>query len=359
MSNVSIRIGAIGCGRIAQHYSKILASGAVSGWEMVGVCDPIQERAADLAGHFKTRSFTDHEEMLRQCRPELVLVLSPSGLHYTHTRIALTHGMHVLTEKPVAMLPSEASELHRLAREMKLMCAVAFQNRFNPAIQCVRRALETGRFGNVVTGTVRLRWCRKQSYYEDGWHGTWAQDGGVINQQALHHVDILNWLLGPVDSVCAATGNRVNRLEAEDTLIAAVRFKSGALGTIEATTGASEDLEASLSVVGSKGLAVIGGIALNKVETWRFAEPQPEDVDVPVKFSQDVPNGFGWSHGPLLQQVLDTIAQGSVDPPVSAEDAMRTTELVHALYRSEEERGWVSLATKPISERLGRIQHKQ
>jgi predicted dehydrogenase len=257
------------------------------------------------------------------------------------------------------MLPSEASELHRLAREMKLMCAVAFQNRFNPAIQCVRRALETGRFGNVVTGTVRLRWCRKQSYYEDGWHGTWAQDGGVINQQALHHVDILNWLLGPVDSVCAATGNRVNRLEAEDTLIAAVRFKSGALGTIEATTGASEDLEASLSVVGSKGLAVIGGIALNKVETWRFAEPQPEDVDVPVKFSQDVPNGFGWSHGPLLQQVLDTIAQGSVDPPVSAEDAMRTTELVHALYRSEEERGWVSLATKPISERLGRIQHKQ
>lgn len=355
MSKVPIRMAAVGCGRMAQHYAKILASGSVSGWEMVGFCDAVAQRAADLAAQFTARSFTDYVEMLEQCRPDLVLVLSPSGLHYAHTRIALSQGMHVLTEKPVAMMPSEAKELVELARESKRMCAVAFQNRFNPAIQCLRRALEQDRFGDVVTGTVRLRWCRRQSYYEDGWHGTWAQDGGVINQQALHHVDVLNWLLGPVESVCAATGNRVNRLEAEDTMVATVRFTSGTLGTIEATTGASEDLEASLSVVGAKGLAVVGGIALNRVEAWRFVDALPGDEDVPAKFSQDVPNGFGWSHGPLLQSVLDTLAQGRVDPPVSAEEAMRTTELVHALYSSDEERGWVSLASKPVSKRLGKI----
>lgn len=354
MSNGQVRMVVIGCGRVAEHYRKILLSGAVTGWKMAGCCDPLRERAAEFAGHFKAPCFTDYVEMLKECMPQLVLVLSPSGSHYAYTRIALEHGIHVLSEKPLAMLPSEAREIVSLAKEKKLMCAVAFQNRLNPAIQCVRRALQAGRFGQVVTGTVRVRWCRRQNYYQDGWHGTWAQDGGVINQQALHHVDVLNWLLGPAESVCAMTSNRVNRLEAEDTLVAAVRFKSGALGTIEATTGACEDAEASLSVVGAEGLAVVGGIALNRIEAWRFVDSLPEDAKAPAMFSQDVPNGLGLSHGPLLQEVLLTIGRGGIDPPVSAFDAIETTDLVHALYRSDEDRGWISLASKPISKRLGK-----
>lgn len=355
MKTDAIRIVVAGCGRVAQHYRKLLESRQVSGWEMVGACDTLLDRATDLAKPFHAEAFTDYEAMLKQSRPDLALVLSPSGMHYNQTRMALEHGIHVLAEKPLAMLPTQARELSLLTKRNRLMCAVAFQNRLNPAIQCLRRALQAGRFGNIVTGTVRLRWCRNQEYYEDGWHGTWAQDGGVINQQAIHHVDVLNWLLGPVESVCAAAGNRVNRLEAEDTMVAAVRFKSGALGTIEATTGASEDVEASLSVVGAKGLAMIGGIALNRVEAWRFAETLPEDAEVPTNCSQDVPNGLGLSHGLLLQQVLDALRAGSLVPPVSAEDAIQTTALVHALYRSEEQRGWVSLDNQPISERLGQI----
>ncbi len=349
-----IRIAVVGCGRVAQHYRKILDSGAVSGWQMVGFCDIIEDRAADFARHFNSHPFTDYEKMLVESLPDLVLILTPSGLHHIHARRALERGAHVLVEKPIAMLPSEARELDALATAKGLMCGVAFQNRLNPAIQCLRQALVEGRFGHIVTATIRLRWCRYQDYYEDGWHGTWHQDGGVINQQAIHHVDALTWLMGPVDAVCATTANRLNRLEAEDTMVAVVRFASGALGTIEATTAARpQDFEASLSVVGEKGLAVIGGIALNKVETWHFVEPTPEDSEIPEKFSQDVPNGYGLSHAPLLQGVINNLREGRIDPPVSAEQCIQTTELVHALYSSDERGGWVSLADKPISIRLG------
>jgi predicted dehydrogenase len=355
----TLRIAVIGCGRVAQHYRRIFDSGVVTGWKLVGFCDVLLDRAQDFARHFDGRAFTNHEEMLDQCRPDLVLVLTPSGQHYGQTRSVLERGLNVLVEKPITMLPSEARELSALARAKGVMYGVAFQNRLNPAIRCLQRAIAANRFGKIVTATIRLRWCRQQAYYEDGWHGTWVQDGGVINQQAIHHVDALNWLLGPVDSVCAATANRLNRLEAEDTIVAAVRFAGGALGTIEATTAARpEDYEASLSVVGEKGLALIGGIALNKVETWRFVEPAPEDAEAPHQYSQEVPNGYGLSHGPLLQQIIDSLREGSIVAPISADDAIRTTELVHALYRSSETGGWVALADNPESEFLGKSQQR-
>jgi UDP-N-acetyl-2-amino-2-deoxyglucuronate dehydrogenase len=359
MKNRIIRIATIGCGRVAQHYRRILDSGVVSGWKMVGFSDVLGDRSQDFANHFDARAFTSHEEMLDRCRPDLVLVLTPSGQHYEQTRMVLERGLSVLVEKPITMRPSEARELSALAREKGVMYGVAFQNRLNPAIRCLRRAIDGQRFGRIVTATIRLRWCRQQAYYEDGWHGTWAQDGGVINQQAIHHVDALNWLLGPVESVCAATANRLNRLEAEDTIVAAVRFASSALGTIEATTAARpEDYEASLSVVGEKGLALIGGIALNKVETWRFVEPSHEDAEAQHRFSQEVPSGYGLSHGPLLQGIVDALAAGSTVAPIPADEAIRTTELVHALYRSSEVGGWVALSDNPESEYLGMSQKR-
>lgn len=357
MKKSEIRIAAVGCGRVAQHYWKILDSGVVTGWNMVGFCDLIEDRAKAFADHFQAEAFTDCVDMLNRCRPDLLIVLTPSGLHAEHARAALERGVHVLAEKPISLLPAQARELDELARSKNLMYGVAFQNRLNPAICCLQRALEAGRFGKIVTATIRLRWCRYQDYYEDGWHGTWAQDGGVINQQAIHHVDALRWLLGPVQAVCATTANRLNELEAEDTMIAAVRFEDGALGTIEATTAARpEDFEASLSVVGEKGMALIGGIALNEVQTWRFVEPLPEDENAPAEFSQAVPTGYGLSHGPLLQLVVDALREGRIESPVSAAEGIATTELVHALYKSTETRQWVSLDTKPLSSLLGKTQ---
>ena len=293
--------------------------------------------------------------MLEQVRPDLVLILTPSGSHYSHSKLALQMGCNVLVEKPAAMHPFQAQELVNFATISRLMYGVAFQNRLNPAIRCLREALLAGRFGRIVTATVRLRWCRFQSYYEDGWHGTWSQDGGVINQQAVHHLDALNWLLGPVSTVSSISTNRVNQLEAEDTLVAALTFASGALGTIEATTAARpQDFEASLSVVGENGLAVVGGIALNEIQTWSFVEPQESDAEVQSACSQDVPNGYGLSHIQLLQATFDSLLAGVTTPPIPVEDTIPTIELVHALYRSNEERRWVSLFDKPCSRLLGR-----
>ena len=194
-----IKIAVIGCGRVAEHYKKIFNSGVVSNWRMVGFFDLISERSDSFARHFNTKAFDNYEEMLNVCEPDLVLILTPSGLHYHHTKIALNHGCNVLTEKPVTMLPDEAIELEQIAKSNKLMYGVAFQNRLNPAIMALEKAIKNNRFGKIITATIRLRWCRYQDYYQDGWHGTWSQDGGVINQQAIHHVDAINWLLGPID----------------------------------------------------------------------------------------------------------------------------------------------------------------
>ena len=350
-----IRIGVIGCGRVAQHYKKIFNSGVVSGWELVGFHDIIASRSKSFAKSFNTQSYDNYQDLLNQSKPDLMLILTPSGLHYEHTKIAFSNHCHVLCEKPITMLPDQALELEKIASSKKLMYGVAFQNRLNPAIQALERALKQHRFGKIVSSTIRLRWCRYQDYYEDGWHGTWAQDGGVINQQAIHHVDAINWLLGPIKAINATITNRLNDLEAEDTLVAIMKFENGALGTIEATTAARpEDFEASLSVVGEKGMVLVGGIALNKIEIWKFIETNDQDKTAVIDFSQEVETGYGISHGPLLQKVIDSLEVGDIAPPVSAKDAILTARVVHALYRSDELQAWAKLDDKPISHRLGK-----
>jgi predicted dehydrogenase len=350
----SITLAVIGAGRVAQHYKLILDSGVVSGFSIVGVCDIDYKAAESLSRHWRCGAYVCPQKMLDDLKPDLVLVLTPSGMHFEHAFIALEAGSHVLVEKPVTLLPSDAVTLMNLADSKSLMLGVAFQNRLNPAIQCLKSAVQHNRFGSITSATVRLRWCRHQNYYDDEWHGTWAMDGGVINQQAIHHVDALNWLVGPVEAVCAFGCNRLNRLEAEDTMVALIRFVNGAVGTIEATTAARpRDIEASLSVVGEFGIAVIGGTALNKIDIWEFDKSQPEDPLVPKRFSQDVPNGYGLSHGPLLKGTIDRLRQGITEPIVSVRDCIQTSELVHALYASHEQQGWVMLKSKPMSMKLG------
>ena len=355
MKNKTINTAIIGCGRLAKHYFKILNSGAVKGINIIGVCDENPSKSNEYAKLFNCAGHTNYETMLKKIKPDLVLILTPSGFHTLHTRIALEHNTNVMVEKPLSLLSSDTKSLIALAKSKNLILEVAFQNRFNPAIQALKKALDKDRLGKIVSATVRLRWCRYQEYYEDGWHGTWAQDGGVSNQQAIHHIDALDWLLGPIDSICSTTGNRLNNLEAEDTMVAIVKFSSGALGTIEATTAARpKDYEASLSVVGEKGLIVVGGIALNKIETWNFVEPEINDSNIQNLFSQDVPTGYGLSHGPLLQSIVDQLRS---DHPInydSVEQAFRTTSIIHAIYYSDEIKKWVKISDNPISLRLGK-----
>jgi predicted dehydrogenase len=244
------------------------------------------------------------------------------------------------------MVPADIRRLDGQAKAKGLMYGVAFQNRFNPAVRLLKSAVDDQRFGAVTSLSVRLRWSRDQTYYSDGWHGTWAMDGGVINQQAIHHVDVLQWLFGPI--------YEVNQLEAEDTLVALFRTSSGALGTIEATTAARpRDYEASLTVTSEGGVARVGGIALNRVDEFDFVRPLVSDPQTAEAASQNVPTGYGLSHGTLLREIADRLKTGITDAPVNAIDSVHTCEIIHALYQSDEQRQWVAVGEASLSARLG------
>ena len=350
---VPVRTLLLGCGRVAAHYVDVLTGALgedVEGIEIVGTCDVVAERAQDLAARLGGEATTDLTQALATLRPDLVVVMTPSGDHHRHARQVLEAGVHVLVEKPVTMRPDEADDLVALAAERGLHCGVAMQNRLNPAVMAVMAVREE--LGELVTASARLRWARFQDYYEDGWHGTWAMDGGVINQQALHHLDALQWICGPVEAVCAAGTRRANVLEAEDTLTAVLRFASGALGTIEATTAARPvDLEASLTLTAANGSVSIGGIALNRIVSWDVEGH--DEAEVVRRHSREVRSGYGDRHVPILQTMVDAVAGRAPAPAVTATDGAEVIRLIHALYRSVETGGWVRLADHPVSELLG------
>jgi UDP-N-acetyl-2-amino-2-deoxyglucuronate dehydrogenase len=352
------RIGILGCGRVSRRYLEVCRDELKDATVTV-VCDLKHELAQSIAAELNAEATYSLESLLQKDNVDVIVILTESGKHGTHARQILEAGKHVIVEKPAAMLPDEVLMNEQLAAEKELMYAVIHQNRLNPALQVLKKHYDSGRFGKIVLATIRLRWCRYQEYYNDGWHGTWAMDGGVLNQQAIHHLDALEWICGPIDRVVAAQSNALNQLEAEDTTVATVKFVNGALGNIEVTTAARpEDFEASISIVGENGMVVVGGIALNQIETWKFVVPLPEDSSIPVQHSQKVPSGYGLSHGPMLQELVDRLNEGRLDPLVSGTDAVHCIQLSHAIYCSVEEGGWVQLVDNPLSSRLGKV-HQQ
>jgi predicted dehydrogenase len=217
-----------------------------------------------------------------------------------------------------------------------------------------REALDQGRFGKLVLGTVRVRWCRDQNYYDqDPWRGTWAQDGGVLANQASHHIDLLEWFMGPVRSVHARATTALVEIEAEDTAVATLEFANGALGVIEATNATRpKDLEGSLSVLGEKGSVVIGGFAVNQMLHWQFSDTRPEDGEVLERFSVNPPNVYGYGHQAYYEHVVDCLDTNSA-ALVDGLEGRRSLELITALYQSIETGDQVPLRLQARHSRLG------
>ncbi len=350
-----IKIGILGTGRVANHYFKLFKQKKIKGSKIVGVCD-IKKKKLNLAAKtYNLKIFQNLESMLDQERPDLMIVLTPSGSHYDDVKFLLNKNFNVICEKPLAMKTHQCIELHKIAKKKKLMLGVVFQNRLNPAIEILRKYLKDKKFGKIVKVSVSLIWCRYQDYYNDGWHGTWKNDGGVTNQQAIHHLDVLNWLFGPIKKVNSITTSRANRLEAEDTMVSVIKLNNGALGTLEATTAARpNDLHASLSVVGTKGTAIIGGIALNKIKLWNIiGQNNKISKNIIKKYSQNVPNGYGLSHVKFLNLCLDNLRSKKKVAPVNAIDAINTQAVVQSIYKSNETQKWVKVSKNVKSKKLG------
>jgi predicted dehydrogenase len=254
----------------------------------------------------------------------------------------------------MALTLDDADEMIRSCDQHGVRLFVVKQNRFNVPVLKLREALEAGRFGKLTLGTVRVRWCRPQRYYDqDAWRGTWALDGGVLTNQASHHVDLLEWMMGDVESVFAKATTALADIETEDTAVVILKFKSGAVGVIEATTAARPtDLEGSISILGEKGTVEIGGFAVNEMKVWRFEERVPKDEEVLSKYSVNPPNVYGFGHQAYYEHVVSCI-MNEQPQLVDGLEGRRSLELVSAIYESVETGREVSMRFVPRECRLG------
>jgi predicted dehydrogenase len=259
------------------------------------------------------------------------------------------HRKHVVIEKPMALRLADLDRLHDVAARTGRRVFPVYQNRYNAAVERVHAGLQAQALGRLVLGTVRVRWCRPQRYYEQSvWRGTWALDGGCLTNQGIHYVDALLWLFGDVESVFAFKTTALARVEVEDTLVASLRFSNGALGQIEVTTAARpEDFEAEISVLGEKGTAVIAGLASNRLAVWT-----PDPAICP-SCSEEIPNAYGFGHRPFYRDVVNELLDG-VPHPISLVGGERAVRLLNAIYRSTEDGAPVKLDGQAASVLLGR-----
>ena len=322
---------------------------------LVAVCDRDRSKAEKAVADLKDVSiYSTLEDMLEHENIDVVNVLTESG---THADIAVTvaqHKCHVVVEKPMALTLEDADRMISVCDKMGVKLFVVKQNRYNLPVIKLREAIEADRFGKMVMGTVRVRWCRPQSYYDqDPWRGTWAMDGGVFTNQASHHIDLLEWMMGDVETVFAKTETMLVNTETEDTGVALLKFSNGALGVIEATTATRpRDLEGSISILGEHGSVEIGGFAVNEMKVWNFVTPEEGDEEVLSKYKNNPPDVYGFGHLEYLKGVVDCIENGG-KALVDGLEGRRSLELINAIYESSELGKEVRMRFKPKRCRLG------
>jgi len=282
-------------------------------------------------------------------------ILTPSGTHAEVMLELAPYGKHFVIEKPMALRLEDADAMLEACRKYGIRLFVVQQNRFNLPIMKLREAIDSGRFGKLVLGTVRVRWKRTQEYYDEKpWRGTWAMDGGVLTNQASHHIDMLMWMMGEVESVMAKTATQLVDIETEDTGVVILKFTNGALGIIEATTATRpKDLEGSISILGEHGSVEIGGFFMNELKVWNFEPELPEDRVIFEKYGRN-PDEFAWNHTQYLKDVVKNILKNE-GGLVDGLEGRRLVELLNAIYESAETGREIKLKFKPQNSKLGRI----
>ncbi|MFM7806906.1 MAG: Gfo/Idh/MocA family protein [Planctomycetota bacterium] len=344
----------VGCGRIAKRHSELLGHKQIANARLAAVCDIVKSKADAIGTQFGVPAYTDMHEMMQKEKVDVAVVLTESGLHAEHVIALSKYRKHIMVEKPMALSLADADQMISACDRAGVKLFVVKQNRLNVPVVKMREALEAGRFGKLVMGTVRVRWCRPQSYYDlDSWRGTWALDGGVLTNQASHHIELLEWMMGDVESVFAMSRTALVNVETEDTAVVVLRFASGALGVIEATTATRpKDLEGSIYLLGEGGTVVIGGFAVNEMLTWNFVQQQPGDDEVLKKYSVNPPSVYGFGHQAYYDHVVSSILNNTAQL-VDGLAGRKSLELISAIYESIETGREVSLRFKPSRCRLG------
>ncbi len=327
-----VRLAMVGCGRISKNHFEAVAK--IDDLEFVSVCDSDAERARLTGESLGVPWFTSLDTMLAEVPSDAVVIATPSGLHPQHGIVAARAGRHVISEKPMGISLAAADALVQACDDNHVHLFVDKQNRLNPPVQLIKRAIDRGRFGRIYMANCTVRWTRPQEYYDQApWRGTWEFDGGAFMNQASHYVDLIQWLVGPVESVMAKTATLARRIEAEDSGVAVLKFRSGALGTIEVTMLTfPRNLEGSITILGEKGSVKIGGTAVNKVEHWSFAEY--DDDDKLVEQSNTNPTSvYGFGHEAYYRNVL-AVMRGEARPDTDGRAGRKSLELILGIYES-------------------------
>lgn len=330
----------IGCGRIATNHIKAAVN---NGLQIVAACDVIKEKVEsllakhDLENDKSIKKYDDYKKMIENEKPELVSIATESGVHAEIALYCIEKGINLIIEKPMAMSIEDADKIIKLSEDKGVKVSACHQNRFNVAIQQLRKAIEQGRFGKISHGSVHVRWNRNKDYYDQApWRGTWEQDGGALMNQCIHGIDLLRWMMGDeIDEIYGVTRQQFHSyLEAEDVGLAIVKFKNGAIGTIEGTTNVyPKNLEETLYVFGENGTVKIGGTSTNNIDVWEFADESDEDIKN-KGFKEKTSNVYGNGHTSLFADVIDAIKYDR-KPYVDAIAGRNALEVVLSIYKSQ------------------------
>jgi len=331
----------IGCGRISgKHIEGIIKNSEEA--RLVAVSDIDEDKInstkskyKELGGPNEVKEYQGYKDLLKDENVAIVCIATESGYHSEIVMDSLQAGKHVIVEKPMALSIEDADRMIQMARKNNLKLCVSHQNRFNPPIQKLRNALEENRFGRLIHGVASIRWNRNENYYSQApWRGTWALDGGTLMNQCIHNVDLLLWTMGEVEHVYAQTDTFLRDIEAEDVGVAVLRFKNGALGIIEGTACVfPKNLEETLNIFGEKGTACIGGIAVNKIETWRFADNLESEAEILDAQVADPDSVYGCGHTPLIKDMIDAV-RFDREPLINGEEGKKALEIILAIYKS-------------------------
>lgn len=340
--------GIIGCGRIAVKHAAAIKNNAI---QLVAVCDLIESKMDDFLQKYGEQSYpiqkyTDYREMLDSEKElDFVAVATDSGKHFEIASESIKKGFGVIVEKPMSLSMKDVNELIHLSEKYENKFIVCLQNRYNPAVQATKRAIELGRLGKISHIVLNVRWNREKEYYQQAaWRGTWMSDGGALMNQGIHGIDLLLWLIGsrPV-SVCGVVSQRFHSyMEAEDMGCAIIKFENGVIGMIEGTTNIyKENFEESICIFGENGIIKIGGKSLNKIEKWDFKNELEEDKEI-SQIEERVGNVYGNGHNAIYRNMKEVIL-GNASSDIDLAEGKKGVEIILAIYKSCKEKRWVSL----------------
>jgi predicted dehydrogenase len=338
-----LKFAIIGCGRISYKHVEALVQNKYEA-VLAAVCDVIEENAIskkidyekNIGSDVNVKVYTDYKEMLEKEEIDVVTIATESGYHPEIAVYCMNKGKHIIVEKPMALSIEDADRMIECSRKNNVKLCVSHQNRFNEPIQKLRKAIEGNRFGKLVNGTARILWNRNMGYYEQApWRGTWKLDGGTLMNQCIHNIDLLQWMMGgEIDTVYAACDTFLRDIEAEDFGAILIKFKNGSIGIVEGSACVyPKNLEETLSIFGENGTVCIGGLAVNKIETWRFGDNIDSEDEILKGQEGDPDTVYGFGHTPLFKDMINAINDNR-EPLINGEEGKKGMSIILAAYKS-------------------------